>query len=76
VRGNVAGVRSAWSGGWCRVGGRVRQVSQTCGSGVMVDLPVGLAGPVDLETEPSLSRHIPEVPRPEYGVNQVHGSTC
>ena len=33
----------------CRVGGCARQVSRTCGGGVMMGLPVGLAGPVGFE---------------------------
>jgi hypothetical protein len=41
VHGHVAGGPCAWSGGWCRMGCRARQVSRTCGGGVMVDLPVG-----------------------------------
>jgi hypothetical protein len=49
AHGHVAGGPCAWSGGWCRVGCRARQVSRTCGGGVLVDLPVGLAGPVEFE---------------------------
>jgi hypothetical protein len=49
VHGHGAGGHCASSGGWCRVGCRARQVSRTCGGGVRVDLPVGLAGPVEFD---------------------------